>query len=72
MLGTFEQMENTWSTTEPMKKNLVGTFDEYGADGQGEEGGVSDNKAANISHLSHIFLHCVAVFFSSSKSTCEQ
>ena len=52
MLGTFEQMENTWSTTEPMKKNLVGTFDEYGADGQGEEGRVSDNKAADISHLS--------------------
>ena len=34
------------------EKNLVGTFDEYGADGQGEEGRVSDNKAADISHLS--------------------
>ena len=53
LVGTFELM----------KKNLVGTFDEYGADGQGEEGWVSDNKAANISHLSQIFLHCVAVFF---------
>ena len=85
MLGTFEQMENTWSTLlkrwknlvstfepmekhlvgtfEPMEKHLVGTFDEYCAHGQGEEGWVSDNKAANISHLSQIFLHCVAVFF---------
>ena len=94
MLGTFEQMENTWSTLlkrwknlvstfepmekhlvgtfEPMEKHLVGTFDEYGADGQGEEGWVSDNKAANISHLSQIFIHYVAIVFSSSKSFCER
>ena len=73
-LGTFEQMENNWSTL--LKrwkktgrhfwtdgKHLVGTFDEYGADGQGEEGGVSDNKAANISHLPHLFIYCVVVSF---------
>ena len=80
MLGTFEQMENTWSTLlkrwknlvstfEPMEKHLVGTFDEYCAHGQGEEGWVSDNKAADISHLSQIFLPLVKVLVNDNTFT---
>ena len=59
LVGTFELM----------KKNLVGTFDEYGAHGQGEEGWVSDNKAANISHLSQIFLPLVKVLVNDNTFT---